>query len=187
MNIFYLDHDPVIAAQMQCNKHISKMCVESAQMLSTAHRMLDGTIVLGPSKSGKRIVKHWILEGTNNDILYKAVHINHPCTVWTRECSANYEWHFQHFVALAEEYQFRYGKVHASLEKLYDILAKPPLHIRKSAELTQIPLAMHDECKISDDPVVCYRTFYMTKQDRFNMVWTKRNVPDWFVYNKKVA
>ena len=34
---------PIKAAQLQCDKHIVKMIVESAQMLCTAHRMLDGT------------------------------------------------------------------------------------------------------------------------------------------------
>ena len=42
MNIFYLDKDPVIAAQMSADKHCVKMILESAQMLSTAHRFLDG-------------------------------------------------------------------------------------------------------------------------------------------------
>jgi hypothetical protein len=45
MNIFILDKDPVLAAQLQCDKHVVKMIVESAQMLSTAHRMLDGKIL----------------------------------------------------------------------------------------------------------------------------------------------
>ena len=39
MNIFILDHNPKIVAQSQCDKHVVKMIVESAQMLSTAHRM----------------------------------------------------------------------------------------------------------------------------------------------------
>ena len=52
MNIFVLDRNPVIAAQMQCDKHIVKMIVESGQMLSTAHRMLDAEVTRGPSKSG---------------------------------------------------------------------------------------------------------------------------------------
>ena len=39
MNIFFLDKSPKIAAQMMCNKHVVKMIVESAQMLSTAHRL----------------------------------------------------------------------------------------------------------------------------------------------------
>ena len=57
MNIFVLDMNPVTAAQMQCDKHVVKMIVESAQMLSTAHRMIDGYLEKRPSKSGKRMVK----------------------------------------------------------------------------------------------------------------------------------
>ena len=90
MNIFILDNDPVKAAQQQCDKHVVKMIVESAQMLSTAHRMLDGHVELRPSKSGKRMVKHYILNDKRDDILYKAVHYNHPCTVWTMESHENY-------------------------------------------------------------------------------------------------
>ena len=44
MNIFYLDEDPVKAAQYMCDKHVVKMIVESAQILSTAHRVLDGEL-----------------------------------------------------------------------------------------------------------------------------------------------
>jgi len=35
MNIFYLDKDPVKAAQYSCDKHVVKMILESAQMLCT--------------------------------------------------------------------------------------------------------------------------------------------------------
>ena len=58
MNLFILHNDPVIAAQMQCDKHVVKMIIESAQMLSTAHRVLDGTVQIGPSKSGKTMQRH---------------------------------------------------------------------------------------------------------------------------------
>ncbi len=68
MNIFYLDPDPVLAAQQQCDKHVVKMIVESAQMLSTAHRLLDG----------RKIGKVWVHPHAD-DVLYKASHINHPC------------------------------------------------------------------------------------------------------------
>ena len=42
MNIFVLDKDPKVAAEEHCDKHVVKMIGESAQMLSTAHRILDG-------------------------------------------------------------------------------------------------------------------------------------------------
>ena len=84
MNIFVLDKNPIVAAQLQCDKHVVKMIVESAQMLSTAHRMLDGQEYKAPSKSGKRMVKKWKLKN-HDDVIYSAVHMGHPCTVWTME------------------------------------------------------------------------------------------------------
>jgi hypothetical protein len=88
MNIFILDNDPVIAAQEQCDKHVVKMIVESAQMLSTVHRMLDGTMERRPSKSGA-MLQYWKLHDERETTLYKACHFNHPSTVWTRECGLN--------------------------------------------------------------------------------------------------
>ena len=85
MNIFILDNDPVIAAQMQCDKHVVKMIVESAQMLSTAHRMIDGVMEKRLSKSFRATPYYKLDEKDNReDILYKAVHFNHPSTVGTR-------------------------------------------------------------------------------------------------------
>jgi hypothetical protein len=36
------------------------------------------------------------------------------------------------------------------------------------------------ECKNVNDPIGSYRKFYQTKQARFKMAWTKREIPDWF-------
>lgn len=49
MNIFILDTEPTTAAHLHCDKHVVKMILEAAQMLSTTHRMLDGTEVIGRS------------------------------------------------------------------------------------------------------------------------------------------
>ena len=180
MNIFILDQDPDTAARLQCDKHIVKMVVESAQMLSTAHRLLDGIELIKPSKSGKTNVKYWRLSGPREDNLYKAVHMNHPCTQWTMESTTNYGWHLVHFVALCDEYTYRYGKVHKSSE-LIPYLMELPRNI-KEGPLTPFRLAMgsNPECMFPEDPVKSYRMFYQTKQERFNMNWTKREIPEWF-------
>lgn len=180
MNIFILDESPVLAAQQQCNRHVVKMVTESAQMLSTAHRILDGTPYKGPSKSGKRMVKKWF-HPEHNDLLYGAVHMNHPCTVWTMKTSANYMWHYEHFVALSNEYTHRYGKTHGSYLKLNEVLSTPPKNI-PHGQLTQFPLAMksNPECMFPEDPVKSYKAFYQTKQHRFKMLWTNRDKPEWF-------
>ena len=191
MNIFVLDTDPVTAAQLQCDKHVVKMIVESGQMLSTAHRVLDGKLTRRPSKSGKTMVKYWDLYEGANDLeaelcYYKAVHVGHPCTVWTMESSENYRWHWEHLKALCKEYTYRYAtekepyKTHKTERELLWQIQSLPRNI-PIGPLTPFKLAMQSnpECMFQD-PVVSYRAFYQTKQDRFKMAWTKRDVPSWF-------
>lgn len=188
INIFVLDKDPVKAAQMQCDKHVCKLTVESAQMLSTAHRILDGVEEMRPSKSGKRMVKYWRHRNPNlENVLYRVAHQNHPCTIWTMRSNNNYNWHYVHFAALCDEYKYRYGKTHLTDTKLREILSTPPTNI-DVGYLTQQPLAMksNPECMF-EDVVKSYRAYYQTKQDRFKMVWTKREIPEWFKVKRETA
>mgnify|MGYP001191264200 CR=1 FL=1 len=87
MNIFYLSSCPEKAAQYQYNKHVVKMILESAQLLCTAHNLLDGS---------------------DADVPYKSTHKNHPSAVWARQSSANYSWLYFHMLALGEEYTKHY-------------------------------------------------------------------------------
>ena len=99
MNIFYLSPCPKQSAKDQCDKHVVKMILESAQMLCTAHRFLDSS--------------EWADEAG----LYKMAHKNHPSSIWVRSSVHNYTWLYVHMVALMNEYTNRYGKHHAT-EKL---------------------------------------------------------------------
>lgn len=182
MNIFVLDENPVMAAKLQCDKHIVKMILESGQMLCTAHRMLDGTMEMRKSKSGKRMVKYFKLEDeAKEDLFYKAVHHGHPCTVWTMESKDNYDWHYNHFLALCDEFRYRYGKTHETDRKLRYALVDAPKNI-PTIPMTQFKLAMksNPECMFPEDPVKSYQLYYQTKQDRFQMAWTRRQIPEWF-------
>jgi hypothetical protein len=182
MNIFVLSECPVDSAVQQCDKHVVKMIVESAQMLSTAHRMVDGKQTTVLSSSGRRI-KMWKLDDPYLDnLLYKSVHTGHPSTVWTTESDQNYQWHYRHFVALCDEYEYRYGKVHSTRTKLEEALAQTPNNIKRTESITPFKLAMQQfpACIVEGDAVQSYRNFYQTKQDRFNMAWTKRPIPSWF-------
>ena len=179
MNIFYLHDNPVTAAQMQCNVHVVKMILESAQMLSTAHRIIDGEMYIDQTKQG-RSIKRWFLPDDRENTLYKAAHVNHPCSVWVRQNSANYMWLYNHFIALCDEYTHRYGKVHRTDHLLREALSAPPIHIVESMIMTEPALAMPETCKLAGDAVQCYREYYETKQSQFNMSWTNRQVPNWF-------
>jgi hypothetical protein len=130
MNVFVLSECPRESARMMCDKHIPKMIIEAAQMLSTAHRMHDGYMEKRPSKSGKRMVKAYPHYNSNLDgVLYKAVHHYHPCTVWTMASKANYNWHYEHFLELCSEFTYRFKKEHLTYTKLRDVLKAAPTNI----------------------------------------------------------
>lgn len=70
MNIFFVDRDPVAAAQMLCDKHVVKMALETAQILST--------VMGGP---------------------YRPTHRNHPSVLWAAEQPAWVFAHFEGLLA----------------------------------------------------------------------------------------
>jgi len=172
MNIFVLDQLPEISAQMMCNKHVVKMVLESCQLLSTAHHVLDGDVI--EVDTGKRKYKTSICTKKN---ICKATMINHPCTIWVRQTRANYLWLWKHAYALCKEYTARYGKVHAMEAMLMNDLYNPPVNIAKG-KLTPFAQAMPDQYKDSD-AVIAYRKYYIHEKKRFAK-WKGREVPKWF-------
>lgn len=156
-------------------------------MLCTAHRLLDGkkSRVTYVTKKGKTRQKDvWTLKGPLEKLLYLVAHPKHPSTVWACENAKNYDWHYQLFVALCDEYTYRYGKVHRTDKLLRAALKQPPQNIKDGIDDVRTPFALamksEPQCMDPRNPVKSYRDFYVTKQDRFKMVWTKRPVPLWF-------
>lgn len=163
MNIFFLSRSPRLAAKMHCDKHVVKMIIETAQMLYSAH---------------------WVLnpEGTP-PTAYKLAHKNHPCSIWVRASLANYLWLASLGIWLCREYQYRYGeqKVHKTEAHIAWLFQNPPASIPIS-ELTEPALAMPDEYK-QEDPILAYETFYReSKLKKRNIVqYTKRDWPDFLL------
>ena len=158
MNIFYLDRDPRIAAQMMCDKHVVKMILESAQMLSTAHRVLDGD------------------EIADSKGMYKMTHKNHPSNIWVRANSKNYDWLWQHMDALMKEYTYRYDKHHAT-ERLLHSLWEHPKNITHG-NFSDPPQCMPNYCT-NDDTVLSYQNYYIVEKSDF-ATWKRRAIPEWF-------
>lgn len=182
MNIFYLSSNPKEAAVFHVDKHVVKMILESAQLLCTAHRILDGTLTTRSiiTKTGKpRNKKHYALQDSNLDnLLYSATHINHPCAIWCRANINNYMWLYDLFVCLCDEYTFRYGKKHKTDLLLRTALANAPISISQS-DFTSPAQAMPKQYKHTD-PVVAYRQYYIGAKHKFAK-WTSRSTPNWFV------
>lgn len=174
MNIFVLDYNPKISAAYHSDKHVGKMILESAQLLSTAHRYLDGRETIKLSSNNRRI-KTWVLDDGREDLLYKSTHVNHPCALWVRESEENYLWLYELYLSLIIENKKRTGKIHKSSE-LAETLLTPPKNI-PSIGLTRFALAMPDEFKVSD-AVESYRNYYKNGKADL-LVYKNVEKPEW--------
>jgi hypothetical protein len=151
------------------------MILEYAQLLSTAHRVLDGFPCTTLSKSGRR-KQTFQLADSRDAVLYSATHINHPSAVWVRQSSKNYVWLYQLFTELLKEYTHRYHKLHAC-EKLVDTLSALPTHIPEG-EFTEPTPAMPEEYRVPGDSIQSYKNYYLgDKSHMFS--WKNRETPSW--------
>lgn len=181
MNIFYLHKDPKIAAQYHLDKHVVKMIIEYAQLMSTAHRILDGNMYLGKTANGKNI-KRWQLDDYREPILYKASHINHPSAIWAREELSHYQWLWNLASELCQEYRYRYGGETDKQHKTSIVIQNlnfAPNNIPRKGIFTEPPQAMPDDVKVLGDSVQAYRNYYKTYKAAF-ATWKIRGVPEWY-------
>lgn len=158
MNIFVLDKDPEKAAWYHCDKHVNKMIVETAQLLSTAHHVAS-------------------LDDSIKPFIYKQTHTNHPCSIWVRESTDNYLWTYELFFHLSEQYRLRYHKLHRTYLKLYKRLYRVPDAI-ESIPMTPFAQVMPEAYRNLLDPVKAYRRYYMDKLSIAS--WSfPATIPEW--------
>jgi hypothetical protein len=189
MNIFYLDHDVRKCAEMHNNKHVVKMILEYAQLLCTAHRIIDGDVSFGVSPSGRKKVIY-VLADNRDTVLYSATHINHPSAVWVRQSTQNYMWLAELLEECCKEYTHRYDKVHkVERDGLMQALKNQfPTNI-PDAPFTGPTPAMPEDVKVLKevhtdryeiDSLASYRNYYI--QNKTHLAnWKKRDVPEWYI------
>ena len=150
------------------------MIIEYAQMLSTAHRMLDGSEYISQKLTGRRL-KRWKHPNSNMEaVLYKASHINHPSAQWVRESAIQYQFMYDMFVALCDEYTYRYGKVHMTDSKLRELLNELPRNI-PLGDWREPPQCMPDDVK-TESAIPAYHKYYAVYKKDFAK-WTDRPTP----------
>jgi hypothetical protein len=166
MNIFATDRDPIKSAQALDDLRLNKMILESVQMLAVALAEHGcPTSELPKKKDGTPFsTKGWR---------------NHPCTVWTRESRANYQWLVAHTEALIIEKFKRTGKLHSMHRNM------PGLHSGEQ----YMPLAGPTEFTNSSmygkntgaNIIDCYRNTMRSKwlADKRPPKWTNSQAPDW--------
>ncbi|OIR57082.1 MAG: uncharacterized protein A8A55_2163 [Amphiamblys sp. WSBS2006] len=148
MNIFFLDRCPQKAARMHIDKHVVKMIVEAAQMLSMTHSVLSGAVVG-----------------------YKATHRNHPMTRWAGTSTGNYKWVYGYMASLGREYRRRYRKTHAVIREYSEKLKRPPKELKKRKR-TEPPQCMPAVYR-QQDVVAAYRAYY--KKEKLVLVSKKES------------
>ena len=163
---------------MHNDKHCVKMILEYAQLLSTAHRILDGTISTGLTKTGRKKTVY-ALADQRDSILYSATHVNHPSATWVRQSDRNYVWLQNLLEALCLEYTYRYGKIHkVQSSGLTGALQKLPTNIPQKPFTEPTP-AMPDDVKIVGNSLASYRNYYIKNKTHLAN-WKKRPIPEWY-------
>ncbi len=152
MNIFFLDRDPTTAARMHTDKHVVKMVLETAQILSTVHAVYGST-----------------LPG-----VYRPTHENHPSVRWAGDNYEHYAWLARLGLALATEYTYRYEKRHACTDLLERLAINIPLGMPRT-QWVDPPQCMPEEYRDSD-AVSGYRRYYAGAKVAA-ATWKKRSTP----------
>ena len=173
MNIFVVDRDPIKAARLLPDRHVTKMILESAQMLSivfSKHYWDIGEVAKvdgDPFKTAKGAFK------------------NHPCTQWAADSQYNCAWLIQHAMGLLEEFQIRYGKLHGLNKSLFN--AKRTFQrncqaITCYSMVDKFARAMPEPLKYDDtvDDVTAYRMYVNSKPwVYYNYCRIPSRRPDW--------
>ncbi len=157
MNIFHLHTDPKICAEYHCDKHVVKMILETAQMLSTAYRRNFG----------------------DNDDLYKTAYPKHPMTIWVGDSGANFFWSVRLLDQLLYQYTMRYNKVHK-----YDVQdsVKHFSTLNENSNLPEIPQTPFANATPYKDmnTIHAYRHFYRMDKSKFAR-WKYTDMPSWLL------
>jgi hypothetical protein len=130
------------------------MPLKYAQLLSTAHYVLDG-----------------------KQVGYAPTHKNHPSAIWVRKSVNNYNWLYLLFCNVSHEYKYRYHKTHKSFSDFKDVLIKPPKNIPIDYFTLPTPL-MPPECLVEGDVIQSYRNYYNTRKRHLH-AWFGRPNPPW--------
>jgi hypothetical protein len=169
VNFFYLDRDPVTCAKYYCNKHILKIPIEIAQILSKLHHEIKSGIDYCKIYKNSSVVKNTL---------------GPYC--WIKESYDNYIWASKLGLALINEYKLRYNKdIHKSEVILQYLADNPPrlpkIEITKFRGTNKYDMFQY----ISEDPIICARYNY-SEMKCINDKWSIHGPPEWYNQIRKI-
>jgi len=202
MNIFALSESPHNSARMMLDKHIVKMPTETCQMLHTNILYMEYIEKHGKEPTLNKLkVFHW----HNDSPLMKPAMLNHPSTIWARQSLANFEWLYEHGLALCAEYIRRYPKydksnsviIHGSCDRILDCNKYEDIVLRHNYPvkgLTPVTIAMLDKYRLPQEEhtwdfvIRSYRHYYL--EGKWEFATWKTQPPEWWPkdhYNNMMA
>lgn len=162
MQLFILDESPQIAVECLSDIHLRKMCVETAQILSSVF-FNSGWLVKKPFPKPYN-PNHPIIKAINS---YKKI-----------------EWVVQYNKWLHREYEYRFDKLHAyhslcsNYEDLMNLVFAPD--INNQIDIQSFCRDFKDFSSNESNIVDAYRGYYRYKKSIINRWhYTKRNEPNW--------
>jgi hypothetical protein len=168
VNFFYLDKDPIKCAKYYCNKHVLKIPIEIAQILSKIHHELETGIDYCKIYKNSQVVKNTL---------------GPYC--WIKQSYDNYIWTSKLGLALINEYKLRYNKDTHKSEPILQYLADNPPKLPKIGITRFIGTNKYDMFQyISNDPITCARYNYAEMKCK-NDKWNIHGPPNWYIEIEK--
>jgi hypothetical protein len=116
---------------------------------------------------------HWVLDKELDWHLPKPAFINHPSNRWVRKSTNNYNFLFELFLGVLNEYTYRYKKIHC-WQRYITLLKKAPK--MDNTEFIEPPQCMPEEYKVKNNTVLAYQNYYNgAKYKLFH--WKNREIP----------
>ena len=153
MNWFYLFRNRRAAARLLGDPHLTKMPLETTQLLSNVYHVHESKLKPCP---------------------YKPTHLHHPWTIWACRRKRNFLHMAAYGLALCIEFRSRRGKAHGCEKHIINMLRNPPKfnkHLRPTQKpwtrmvwtgKFKIPLCMPEEFH-AENATLAYRRYYFSK------------------------
>lgn len=169
MNYFYCDTDPQRAAQALDDRRLTKMVLETAQLLNNV-----------------------LAHHGDPTAPYKPTHMNHPSSVWARTSVSNYQQMLAYFAHIANEFTYRTGKDHKCYDHYHTfVMFTWDINPDDWDKPYGTPVPNCTDFKDVGNVVEAYRLHLAAKWQAeiykhqlgnwYKPVWTKRTPPQWFV------
>jgi hypothetical protein len=188
MKIFFLDSDPNKAAESLIDKHLGLQGVYLCQLLSSAHRTIDGIREERPSKTPNKVEHRYALPEPLQSAAYSGgLTKGYPSADFVKQSTGHYYWAHDYLIATMREYNKRYGYKHdhndlAKLlnrapEKMFSQSLQDGWMFMPSVDI-EPQYTERDEDGVIN-LVTTYRNWYKFAQPGV-MRWTKTKTPTWY-------